>query len=104
MVLRKAFRGGKIVPLGPLSPGFIHVGWRAVLEVRRNDALDKVGGGSSRSQKGRGCKLHSTPNAQPTKLHRQSGLGPRRIIITEMDVGDVANDRLEHAVILFENW
>jgi len=48
----------------PQKLGIIHMGqWRA-LEMRWDNMVDKVGGGSSRGQKGRGCKLHCAPDAQ----------------------------------------
>ena len=71
--------------------------------MQRKNMMGKVGGGSSRSQKGGRCQLHSTQEAKPTTIHRKRSLDPRRVITTfKVDVADGTQDRSKFIIIALE--
>ena len=53
-------------------------------------------------QRVQGCKLHCTPDTQPTKFHGQSCLSPGTVVVNKVDVDDVAHDGFQKVVIGLE--
>ena len=90
--------------LGPQILSITHMWKGEALEMGRDDAVDKVGGGNSRSQEGRRCKLHCTPNTKPTHLHWEGGLCPCWIVLTKVDVCNSTQGRLQEPVVLLQHW